>query len=380
VSRSTPRSQAVRLGALAVTLVLPLAACSGGGEEGDDGAVTVTATEAECTPSATDLDAGVNHFRVTNKGQQSTELYVLRPDGSIVAERENIAPGIVAQVTAELAAGDYTLRCRANDSSDGVTTALKVKGQAAASGDARLTSAMAAYRTYVEKQSEASLALTRQFADAVKAGDVEKAKSLYAPSRVGWESVEPVAESFGDLDPKMDLREADLEAGQTWTGWHVIEKALWAGNTTEGMGPVADQLITDLQELVNRVRKVEITPTSMANGAKELLDEVATGKITGEEEAFSHTDFVDMQANVDGARQVYTLLLPVVKEKDPALVTRIDAGFAKVDAQLAALRTGTGPADFKPYTELTEDGRKTLAADVNALAEPLSGLAGAVVG
>jgi iron uptake system component EfeO len=132
VSRPTLRSRAVRLGALAVTLALPLAACSGG--EDGDGAVTVTATEAECTPSATELDAGVNHFRVTNKGQQSTELYVLRPDGSIVAERENIAPGIVAQVTAELAAGDYTLRCRANDSSDGVTTALKVKGQAAASG------------------------------------------------------------------------------------------------------------------------------------------------------------------------------------------------------------------------------------------------------
>ena len=372
--------RASRLSALtAVAVVVPLAACSGGDEAGS-GEITVTATEAECTPSATDLDAGVTHFRVTNKGKQSTELYVLRPDGSIVAERENIAPGIVAQVTAELTAGDYTLRCRANDSSDGVTTAFKVKGQATAAGDPRLTAALASYRTYVEKQSRASLDLAMQLRDAVKAGDVAKARSLYAPSRVGWESVEPVAESFGDLDPRVDLREADLEAGQTWTGWHVLEKALWQGNTTEGMGPVADQLITDLQELVNRVRKVEITPTSMANGAKELLDEVATGKITGEEEAFSHTDFVDMQANVDGARQVYTLLLPVVKEKDPALVTRIDAGFARVDAQLAALRTGPGPADFKPYTELTEAGRKTLATDVNALAEPLSGLAGAVVG
>jgi iron uptake system component EfeO len=378
VSRTALSSRARRLGALsAAALVLPLAACSGG--DSDDGAIAVTATDSECTPSATDLPAGVTQFKVTNKGSQSTELYVLREDGSIVAERENIAPGIVAQVTAELASGEYTLRCRPNDSSDGVTTTVTVKGEATQHGDERLTTALASYRAYVEKQSRASLALTEQLRDAVKAGDVATAKSLYAPSRVGWESVEPVAESFGDLDPKMDLREADLEAGQTWTGWHVIEKALWQGNTTEGMAPVADQLVADLQVLIDRVRRVEITPTSMANGAKELLDEVATGKITGEEEAFSHTDFVDMQANVDGARQVYTLLQPVVQEKDPALVTRIDAGFAKVDAQLAALRTGQGPADFKPYTELTEDGRKTLAADVNALAEPLSGLAGAVV-
>jgi iron uptake system component EfeO len=376
------RSLLLRAGRLsavtAVAVVVPLAACSGGDEAGT-GEITVTATESECTPSATDLDAGVTHFRVTNKGKQATELYVLRPDGSIVTERENIAPGIVAQVTAELTAGDYTLRCRANDSSDGVTTAFKVKGQATTQDDPRLTAALASYRTYVEKQSRESLALAGQLRDAVKAGDVAKAKSLYAPSRVGWESIEPVAESFGDLDPRVDLREADLEAGQTWTGWHVIEKALWQGNTTEGMGPVADRLITDLEELVTRVRKVEITPTSMANGAKELLDEVATGKITGEEEAFSHTDFVDMQANVDGAREVYRLLQPVVTEKDPTLITRIDAGFARVDAALKTLRTGTGPADFKPYTVLDDAGRKTLADDVNALAEPLSGLAGAVV-
>src|SRR4029453_3997396 len=190
-----------------------------------------------------------------------------------------------------------------------------------------------------------------------------------------WESVEPVAESFGDLDPRIDLREADLEAGQTWTGWHVIEKALWQGNTTAGMGPVADQLVTDLEELVARVRKVEITPTSMANGAKELLDEVATGKITGEEEAFSHTDFVDMQAKVDGAREIYKLLTPVLTERDPDLVARIDEGFARVDAQLQGLRTGPGPADFKPYPVLDDNGRKMLATEVNALAEPLSGLA-----
>ena len=372
--------RASRLGTLtAVAVVVPLAACSGGGDVAGSGEIAITATEAECTPSATEVDAGVTHFRVTNKGRQATELYVLRPDGSIVTERENIAPGIVAQVTAELTAGEYSLRCRADDSSDGVTTAFTVKGQATAQGDPRLTEAVASYRTYVEKQSHESLELAKQLRDAVKAGDVARARSLYAPSRVGWESIEPVAESFGDLDPRVDLREADLEAGQTWTGWHVLEKALWQGNTTEGMGPVADRLIVDLEELVSRVRKVEVTPTSMANGAKELLDEVATGKITGEEEAFSHTDFVDMQANVDGAREVYRLLLPVVKEKDPALVTRVDAGFARVDAALQGLRTGTGAADFKPYTVLDDSGRKTLADDVNALAEPLSGLAGAVV-
>ena len=77
-----------------------------------------------------------------------------------------------------------------------------------------------------------SSSTTDAFVAAVKTGDVEKAKSLYA--RPGWagRAIEPVAESFGDLDPRIDLREADLETGQTWTGWHRIEKALWGRPAT----------------------------------------------------------------------------------------------------------------------------------------------------
>ena len=61
----------------------------------------------------------------------------------------------------------------------------------------------------------------------------------------------------------------------------------------------------------------------MANGAKELLDEVATGKVTGEEERFSHTDLVDFKANVEGAQKAYDLLKPVVAERR-GLTTELD--------------------------------------------------------
>jgi iron uptake system component EfeO len=110
----------------ALAVILPLAACTQDAPE--SGAIDVVASESECTPSRTELSAGVTEFRVSNQGNQATELYVLRPDGSIVSERENIAPGVSAAITVELAAGDYSLRCRPNDSSDGVTTAIKVSG------------------------------------------------------------------------------------------------------------------------------------------------------------------------------------------------------------------------------------------------------------
>ncbi len=77
---------------------------------------------------------------------------------------------------------------------------------------------------------------TQAFAAAVKAGDVATAKSLYAAARSHYEAIEPIAESFGNLDPAIDARENDVE-GDQWTGFHRLEKALWVDNSAAGMPP-----------------------------------------------------------------------------------------------------------------------------------------------
>ncbi len=231
------------------------------------------------------------------------------------------------------------------------------------------------YRTYIQAQVADSVDLTEQLVAAIKADDIGEAKDLYAKSRVGWESIEPVAAAFGDLDPRVDLREADVEAGDTWTGWHVIEKALWEDEDLDGMDEIGDTLLQDLDELTESVETVVITPTLMANGAKELLDEVASGKITGEEEAFSHTDLWDFKANLDGARRVFDLLKPIAEDNDAELVQKLETEFDDVDEALEKYEKGDG---YVSYDTVTESQRKTLTDVVNALAEPLSQLAGAV--
>ena len=369
----------VRAGVATAALVAALAGCS---STQADQAIAVTGTDTTCTPGTSTVSAGTVELRFDNKGTKVNELYVLRPDGSIVTEKEDVAPGVSARVTVELPAGSYTLQCKPGMTGDGIKAPLTVtaaQGAAAvpaASADPRLASAVTAYRTYVAGEASSSLALAKQLAAAVQAGDVAKAKALYAPSRVGWERVEPVAESFGDLDPRIDARQADLAEGETWSGWHVLEKGLWTANSTKGLAPVAATLVKDLEELVARVPKAEITPTSMANGANELLDEVAKGKITGEEEAFSHTDLVDMQANVEGARKVVDLLAPVLSEKDSALKASLDQRFTQLQSLMAKHRVTDG---FVSYETVTQDQRRSLSAAVDALSEPLSKVAAAVV-
>lgn len=372
----------------AATTVAALAAVTGCTEKssaGEDGVIAVTATDTTCEVSKKEFPAGHVELDIENKGSKVTEVYVLFPDDRVVTERENIGPGTKQKVTAEVKAGEYRIACKPGMKGDGIRQDVTATGTGkVAERDPRLDKAVAAYRKYAQEQADQTIPLVKVFTDAVKDGDIEAAKKAYAPSRIGWERTEPVAESFGDIDPKVDVREDGLEDGQDpekdWTGWHRLERSLWKdGKLTDRDSELADQLVKDLEDWQNRVGKAEITPTSMANGAKELLDEVATGKVTGEEERYSHTDLVDFKANVEGAEESYQLLKAVASENDPELTKELDQQFAALNTLLDKYRADKNGYDFVSYDKVGDAERKELSDAVNALAEPLSQLAAAVV-
>ncbi|GGT30148.1 lipoprotein [Streptomyces atratus] len=366
----------------AAATVAALTAVTGCAEKSDgkgDGAVQVVAKDDSCEVSKKKLPAGHIELAVENKGSKVTEVYVLFPDDRIVAERENIGPGTKANITAEIKAGSYEIACKPGMKGHGIRQKIEVTGANAAERSPEMDKAVAEYRTYVQAQADETLPKAKKFTDAVAAGDIEAAKKVYAESRLGWERTEPVAESFGDIDPKVDIREDGLEDGQKWTGWHRLEKALWQdkklGAEEKALAPV---LYKDLLDWQKRVGTAEITPTSMANGAKELLDEVATGKVTGEEERYSHTDLIDFKGNVEGAEKSYELLKPIASKNDPALTASLDKQFAALNTLLDKYRKDKTSYEFTSYEKVGKADRKELSDSVNALAEPLSKLAAAV--
>jgi iron uptake system component EfeO len=364
----------------AAAALTAVTACTAKSDAKDGDAIQVTAADSKCTTSTKSIPAGQVTLKIENTGSKATEVEILFPDDRIVSEKENIGPGTKYTLTAEVKAGAYEIACRPGMKGHGVRQKLTVTGGSVAKRDPKLDAAVAAYREYAQEQADATIPKVETFANAIKAGDLTAAKNAYAPSRVGWEATEPIAESFGDIDPKTDTRADGLEKGQKWTGWHALEKALWQDKKIGAEQKVlAAQLVTDLKDWQKRVGKAEITPTSMANGAKELLDEVATGKITGEEDRYSHTDLSDFKANVDGAQKAYELLKPVAQKNDAALTTELDKQFAALDTLLDKYRSTTTSDGFVSYDKVTEDQRKELSDGVNALAEPLSKLAAAVV-
>ncbi|MDR3473893.1 MAG: iron uptake system protein EfeO [Devosia sp.] len=233
------------------------------------------------------------------------------------------------------------------------------------------------YKIYVGQHVDELVAHTEQFAAAIKAGDLAKAKSLFGPTRVFYETVEPLAELFSDLDAAIDSRADDHEQKEkdpAFTGFHRIEYLLFSQNSTADAAPMADKLVTDVKDLQGRIAGLSVEPKVMVGGAAGLIEEVAASKISGEEDRYSGTDLYDFQANVDGAEKIVELLDPLVKKEDPALSDKIAANFKTVDAVLGKYRTADG--GFENYDKLTQPDRLALQGPITELAEDLSKLTG----
>lgn len=257
---------------------------------------------------------------------------------------------------------------------DGSSLTKDTQSTATETTSVDLSAEVESYTDFALEQMDQFLIETENFVNLFKAGDIEGAKAAYAPARMYFERSEPIAESFGDLDPRIDGRLADIkEEGkgeEEWTGYHKLEYALWEENTTEGYEEVADQLLADAKELHALVQTVEVTPDLMISGAVDLLNEVSTSKITGEEEIYSHTDLYDFKANIEGAEQIFSILRAKIEQKDAALMTTLDEKFKAVNNLLAEHVTADG--GYISYEELTEEHTKALATAVNQLGEPLS--------
>ncbi len=234
MNRSLVRALSI---ALAVGLLAVFAAACGSSDDAPAGAkkMTFKLTDAGCTPHDAKAPAGPINFEVENDGTSKvTEMEIM--DGeTILGEKENLSDGLSGSFALTLEKGEYVIYCPGGDDDTGT---LIVSGELKADDSPEVEAAVDQYREYIEKNTDELVAETKPFVAAVVAGNVAKAKSLYPAARIPYERIEPVAESFGDLDPRIDARENDVPKSE-WSGFHVIEKALWEDNTAKGMAPVA---------------------------------------------------------------------------------------------------------------------------------------------
>src|SRR5918997_2317511 len=263
-----------------------------------------------------------------------------------------------------------------SDDAGAETTALPVTVAPRVAAD--LAAGVASYRQYVLEQAGQTREASVAFTDAVRAGDLPAARAAYAPSRVGWERIEPVAGLVEELDGRLDARVDDFAGvdDPDFTGWHRLEHLLFAQGSTEGGAPFADQLDADLVTLETELAEADITALDVAQGAGELVEEVSRGKITGEEDRYAHTDLWDFAANIEGSAAAVERLAPALQAQDPELLAAVEAGLTGVREGLAPYALPDG--GYASYETLPEDDRRRLSAQLAALSEDLSRVPGAL--
>lgn len=341
--------------------------------------VNIAVNDDACEPASLTIPAGKTTFVINNKSTRPLEFEIVK-GVLVVEERENIAPSFTQKMTTHLEAGEYEMICGLLSNPRAKLTVTPNANAAPIAVNTatveQLTPPIAAYKSYVLNETKALVAKTEAFVAAVNAGDINKAKSLYAPTREHYERIEPIAELFSDLDSSIDAR-ADAyklqEKDADFTGFHRLEYALWSQKSVKEMKPIADKLLTDVKALEKQISELSFPATKVVGGAAVLIEEVANGKISGEEERYSHTDLSDFNANVEGSKKIVELFRPLIEKNDPALLKKVDDNFVTVDTILAKYKQGTGWAS---YDKLTKADRKALTAPITALAEDLAKLRG----
>ena len=337
-----------------------------------DGTVNIAVNDAQCEPMELTVPSGKTTFNIVNNSARKLEWEILE-GVMVVDERENIAPGLTDKMTVTLLPGEYAMTCGLLTNPRGklIVTDSGFQAPENLADMSKLAQPLADYKVYVQGEAKVLVEKTDAFVAAVKAGEIDKAKAMFADTRVHYERIEPIAELFGELDPAIDAREDDFKTvtDPEFTGFHRIEYALWEKNSVDDVKETADKLAADVKALAADIDALNFPPHKVVGGAAVLIEEVAGSKISGEEDRYSKTDLSDFKANVEGAEKIVELFRAVINEKDPALLQTVDGNLKTVNDILAKYKTADG---FQTYDKLSEEDRKNLAAPINTLAEELA--------
>lgn len=314
----------------------------------EDRVVSVEIGARACTPGNLTVPAGKTVFHIKNTSDRAVEWEIL--DGvMVVEERENIVPGFTQTLTADLAPGDYAITCGLLSNPRGrlrvTPTQASEASRAAAPSLADFIGPLSEYRVYLGTQSAALAQAARKLAAAIDAADPAQARAAYLAAHRLYARLGPVAGLFADLDHRLDASAIYFdrrEADPAFSGFRRIEYGLYAQGQLSSLAPVARALVADVDTLSGRIDELSLKPAQLATLVARRLEQAASA-LDAKPQPYAQDEISQAAATVDGVREVYRLLQPLLKNQ-AALEKSVAEGFAGVAGTLAPLHDAAGYA------------------------------------
>ncbi|WIX33973.1 cupredoxin domain-containing protein [Salinicola sp. JS01] len=363
-------------------------------ESGSDDGTLITISAKGCQPARVEVPAGERTFTIVNHSDRAIEWEVI--DGVMVlAERENIAPGLRQPLRVDLAPGDYAMTC-------GLLSNPHGELRVTASGDAEPARALAAHdfvgalaelRVYTTLQMRKLERTSKALEQAIEKGDLSAARVAYLQARrIDQRLAMPIG-LFGDLDQRLNAP-ADYYAGREqdpdFGGFPRLAQALFGADTTTAdttaeLAPVAKRLVADLDTLSQRLAQASIPAAQLANGSARALQNWHDRAVDDELTPLALNDLIGLS---EGSAKIVSLIDPLLASQAPSSQNQLDQALAALQQALAE---ATPPsADGSPSTAesaasdapqallaagaLPEATAQRLLADSEALAKALAAI------
>ncbi|WP_207865713.1 MULTISPECIES: iron uptake system protein EfeO [Pseudomonas] len=340
--------------------------------------VVVNIHPGSCEPNELSVPAGRASFRIVNRSDRAVEWEIL--DGVLVIEeRENIAPGLSQVINANLQPGDYAITCGLLSNPRGV---LHVTPTAASDAAAKAKPSMVAFvgplsefRVYLATQGSALIRAVTALNQAITRGDLAQAQAAYLPARAAYQRLAPAAQRLAELDNSINAR-ADYfekrEQDPAFVGFHRIEYALFQQRSLDGLSPVAERLLGDVNTLKQQLLAQSLPPEQLVEILVRNLNTLADVRAaSGEEERYSHSDLNGFAANLETAHKVVELLRPLLSKSAAELLPKIDSALTDFDNTLNGFKVKDG---YASYDTVSGEQRKQIADKAKTLADALDGI------
>lgn len=304
----------------------------------------IEASVTGCGTGWTHPRAGDQMLSLRNDGATVADVRLVDPaTGAVYAEAEGLGPGVTRRIRLSLGGGAYTFRCADDAGGDPVTgPTTRVPGPPGGS-PAILPVTMddlyvpaRAYTEYVAAGLERLTDRTDALRSAVDDGDLDAARAAWTPAHLAYERLGAAYGTFGDFDRAIDGRPAGLPGGAhdpDFTGFHRLEYGLWHGESAASLRKVADRLARDAHALKSGFPNERMDPADLPLRAHEILENTLQFQLTGEADQGSGTTLRTAAANIEGTREVLSVLRPVLRPRYRAL-PQVGAWLDRMDALL----------------------------------------------
>jgi iron uptake system EfeUOB component EfeO/EfeM len=335
---------------------------------------------ADCGRGFTAPKPGRQTFQVRNTGSRTSEIYLIDPvSNAVYGEVEGIAPGTTRALIATVGTGSYAWRCVPNGGKAVTSAAVRVSAGGGSVqavlpvSEKDLAAPLAAYRAYVDQGLADLQTKTRTLRSDIDAGKLDRARKDWLPAHTRYASLGAAYGTFADFDAKINGRTAGLASGvedPAFTGFHRIEYGLWHGQSAATLAPYTKRLAADVDALRKDFPKQDFDPADLPLRTHEVLENTLHRELSGNADYGSGTELATTEANLDGTRELLTLLRPLIDKRNAEVLPAVDTWMRRTEQLVLAQRAEDGT--WTRLDKLSDTDRQRLDGTVSQLLEDLA--------